>query len=123
MVARILVAVLPSLAVAPVLQADCLSDYCESRRLLGAGLFQWAKDMPGNSEALATAELYREGNDDGVCENLAAVTWGWPDTRDLMLVEAQMRLVKKYGDVEQWGWGEDNFVSRRDAGQGLASVR
>ena len=53
MVARMLVAVLLSLAVAPVLRADSLSvlkDFCEGARLLDAAYERWAEDLPeGNS--------------------------------------------------------------------------
>ena len=58
MVARILVAVLLSLAGAPVLQADSRSDYCESARLASLAHDLWAKELPGARDT-RTRELFR----------------------------------------------------------------
>lgn len=52
MVARILVAVLLSLAGAPVLQADSLDDFCESRRLRLLAFERWAEEIQAAPESV-----------------------------------------------------------------------
>lgn len=62
MVARILVAVLLSLAGAPVLQADSLgvlNDFCEGERLLDAAYERWAEDLPEGNGNWTVIEMHR----------------------------------------------------------------
>ena len=64
MVARILVAVLLSLAGAPVVQADSLSvlnDFCEGVRLQDAAFERWADDLPEGNGNWGLIESHRAG--------------------------------------------------------------
>ena len=63
MAARILVAVLLSLAGAPVLRADSLSvlrDFCEGARLVDAAHERWAEDLPEGNSNWRVIEMHRE---------------------------------------------------------------
>ena len=53
------VVVVLSLAVAPAMQADSLSDYCESERLFRVAAEQWAKDRPESDKAEDLVERVR----------------------------------------------------------------
>ena len=62
MIARILVAVLLSLAGAPVVQADSLSvlnDFCEGVRLQDAAFERWADDLPEGNGNWGLIEMHR----------------------------------------------------------------
>lgn len=105
MVARIVVAVLLSLAGAPVLQADSLSDYCHSIRLSAAAAEQWVKDVPENPDAVELAEWTGAKEDDPYCDRLGESAGFWLRSEmvvsNLSLVDGQVLLTRKYADPKQ----------------------
>lgn len=104
MVARIFVAVLLSLAGAPVLQADSLSDYCHSRRLFEAAAEQWIKDAPEHPDAVGLAEWVRAW-DDAYCDRLGENAGFWlrseMGVNNLSLVDNQVLLTTEYADPKR----------------------
>ena len=104
MIAYILVAVLLSLAGAPVLQADSRSDYCESVRLERAAKEQWAKDAPESEPAKKAVEAARRKKV-VACGNPATAARLWHSAATLRLLHRHMEVLRVYADVAQLAGG------------------
>lgn len=80
MIVQIVVAVLLALAVAPAMQADSRSDFCESVRLRDLAFERWAEDAPDDRDLLRLHEMRASVAEETYCSpdsGFASTRWWW----------------------------------------------